>query len=59
MSTEELLNILSRYDNKRKVKCIYRKLRRLGLDKISKLQNISINELNQDEKLQKKSINKL
>ena len=31
MSTEKLLNTLSRYDSKRKVKSIGRKLRRPGL----------------------------
>ena len=33
MSNEELLNTLSRYDSKRKVKSIRIKLRRLGLKK--------------------------
>ena len=40
MSTEELLNTLSRYDTRRKVKSIRRKLQRLGLEKIAKIQNI-------------------
>ena len=43
MSTEELLNTLTRYDVKLKVKGIHRKLRRLGLEKIAKIQNISKN----------------
>ena len=59
MSTEELLNTLSRYDSKRKVKSIHRKLQRLGLEKIAKIQNISINDLNKAEKLQEKSIDEL
>ena len=59
MSTEELLNTLSRYDARRKVKSIRRKLRRLGLVKIAKIQNVSINELNKAEKLQEKSIDEL
>ena len=44
MSTEELLNTLSRYDNRRKVKSIRRKLKRIGLEKIVKIQNISKND---------------
>ena len=52
MSTEELLNTLSRYDNGRKVKSIRRKLKRIGLQKIAKIENISKNELNKAEKLQ-------
>ena len=59
ISTEELLNTLNRYDAKRKVKSICRKLRRLGLEKIAKIQNISKNELNKAEKLQEKSIDEL
>ena len=59
MSTEELLNTLSRYDARHKVKSIHRKLRRLGLEKIAKIQNISINDLNKAEKLQEKSIDEL
>ena len=51
MSTEELLNAVSRYDARRKVKSIRRKLRRLGLEKIAKIQNISINDLNKAKKL--------
>ena len=59
MSDEDLLNRLIRYDSKRKVYSIRRKLQRLGLEKIVKIQNISINELNKATKLQKKSIDKL
>ena len=59
MSTEELLNTLSRYDTRRKVKSICRKLRRLRLEKIAKIQNISINDLNKAEKPQEKSIDEL
>ena len=59
MSTEELLNNLSRYDNRHKVKSIRKKLKRIGLEKIAKIQNMSKNELNKAEKLQEKSINEL
>ena len=59
MSDEDLLNRLIRYDSKRKVYSIRRKLQRLGLEKTAKMQNISINELNKAKKLQKKSIDKL
>ena len=45
MSSEELLNTLSRYDSKCKVKSIRRKLTRIGLENIAKIQNISKNEL--------------
>ena len=55
MTTEELLNTLRRYDSRRKVKSTHRKLLRIGLEKIAKIQNISKNELNQGEKLQRKS----
>ena len=44
MSTEELLNTFSRYDSKCKLKSIRIKLRRLGLEKIAKMQNISKND---------------
>ena len=59
MSTEELLNTLSRYDARRKVKSIHRKLWRVGREKVAKIQNISINELNKAENIQKKSIDEL
>ena len=45
MSTEELLNALSRYDSKRKVKSNGRKLLKIKLGKNAKIQNISKNEL--------------
>ena len=54
MSAQELLNTFSRYDARHKVKSIRRKLRRLRLEKITKIQNISINKLNKAENLQKK-----
>ena len=54
-STQELLNnTLSRYDNKRKVKSNRRILPKIKLEKIAKTQNISKNELNKDENMQKK-----
>ena len=59
MSTEELLNILSRYDSKRKVKSNRRKLFKMKLEKIAKIQNISKNNLSRAEKLQNKSIDEL
>ena len=59
MSTQELLNTLSRYDSRRKVKSNRRKLLEIGLEKIAKIQNISKNELNPAKKLQKKSIDEL
>ena len=59
MSTKELLNTLSRYDSKRNVKSNSKKLSKIGLEKIAKMQNISKNELNKAEKLQKKSIDEL
>ena len=59
MSTEELLDTLSRYDSRRKVKSNRRKLLKIKLEKIAKIQNISKNELNKAEKLQNKSIDEL
>ena len=59
MSTKELLNTLSRYDSKRKVKSNRRKLLKIKLEKIAKIQNISKNELSKAEKLQNKSIDEL
>ena len=41
MSTEELLNILSRYDSGRKVKNNRKKSLKIKLEKIAKIQNIS------------------
>ena len=40
MSTQELINILSRYDSRRKVKN-NRKTLKIGLEKIAKIQNVS------------------
>ena len=59
MSTKELLNTLSRYDSRRKVKNTRRKLVKLGLGKTAIKQNISKNELKQAQKLQEKSIDEL
>ena len=59
MSTEELLNTLSRYDSKRKVVSSNRKLSKLNLKKITEIQNISEKDLNRAEKLQNKSIDEL
>ena len=53
MSTEELLNTLSRYDSRCKVKSNHEKLSEIKLEKITKIQNISKNELNKAENLQK------
>ena len=55
MSTKKLLNTLNRYDNRRKDG----KLSVIGLEKIAKIPNILKNEVNQAEKLQRKSIDKL
>ena len=59
MTTQELVNTLNRYDSRCKVKSIPRKLTEIGLGKTAKIQNISKNELNQTENLQKKSIDEL
>ena len=59
MSTEELLNTISRYDSKRKVKNNSKTLSKIKLEKIAKIQNISENELRKSEKLQNKSIDEL
>ena len=59
MSTEELLNTLSRYDSKRIVQSNRRKLLKVKLEKIAKIQNISKNELSKAEKLQNKTIDEL
>ena len=59
MSPEELLNTLSRYDSRRKVKSNRRKLFKTKLDKIAKIQNISKNELRKAEKQKNKSIDEL
>ena len=59
MTTQELINTLSRYDSRRKVKNTCKKLLKIGLEKIAKIQNISKNELNQAKKLQSKSTDEL
>ena len=48
-SNKKLLNSLNRYDSRYNRE----KLSKIGLGKIVKIQNISKNELNQGEKLQK------
>ena len=55
MSTKKLINTLNRCDSKRKVE----KLSKIGLGKVATILNISENEVNQAEKLQIKSIDKL
>ena len=55
MSTKRLINKLNRHDNKRK----HKRISKIGLEKITKLPNISENKLNQIEKLQRKSIEEL
>ena len=55
MSTKKLINTLNRYDSKRKSE----KLSYIGLGKVAKIPNISENEVNQAEKLQRKSIDEL
>ena len=59
MSTEELLNVLSRYNSKPKVKTNHKKLLKMKLEKIAKKQNISRNELRKAKKLQNKSLDEL
>ena len=59
MSTEELLNAVSRYDSKCKVKTNHKKLLKMKLEKISKIQNISRNDLHKVTKLQDKSLDDL
>ena len=57
MITQELMNILTRYDSRGKVKNNRKRLLKMGLEKI--LRNISKNESNQAIKLQRKSIGEL
>ena len=52
---KKLLNTLNRYDSKRKGE----KLSKIGLGNVTKITNISENEVNQAEKLQRKSIHEL
>ena len=59
MSTDELLNALSRYDSKCKVKSNHKKLTKINLKKIAKIQNNSINYLNRAKKLQNTSLDDL
>ena len=51
MSTKKLINKLNRHDHKGK----HKKISRIGPEKITKLQTISGNELNQVKKLKKKN----
>ena len=51
MSTKKLINKLNRHDHKGK----HKKTSRIGPEKITKLQTISDNELNQVKKLKKKN----
>ena len=53
MSTKKLINKLNRHDHKGK----HKKISRIGPEKITKLQTISDNELNQVKKLKKKKKN--
>ena len=59
MSTKELLNTLSRYDSRCKVKNTRKKLLKIKLEKVAKIQNISKSDLSKAEKLQNKSIHEL
>ena len=59
MSKKELLNTLIRYVSKRKVKKIHEEFLKLGQEKITEIQTISKNELNQVKKFSEKSINEL
>ena len=59
MSTKDLLNTLSRYDSRRKVKNNRKKLLKIKLVKVDKIQNISKNELGKAERLQNKSLDEL
>ena len=59
MSTEKLLNTFSRYDSRCKVKNNCTKMLKIKLDKVTKIQNISKNNLSKAEKLQNKSIDEL
>ena len=44
MSTKKLLNTLSRYDSRCKVKNTRKKLLKIKLEKVAKIQNISKND---------------
>ena len=54
MPIHELLNSLSRYDSRRKVKSNRRNLLKIKLEKFAKIQNISKNEINHVQNLKKK-----
>ena len=55
MFTKQLINTFNRYDSKRKGK----KLLQIGLGKVTKKPNSSESKVNQAEKLQRKSTDKL
>ena len=59
MSIQEVLDNLGRYDSRRKVKSNRRKLLKIKLVKIAKIQNNSKSESNKAEKLHNKSIDEL
>ena len=59
LSTKDLLNALSRYDSRSKVKNNCKKLLNIKLERVAKMQNISKNDLSKPEKLQNKSIGEL
>ena len=59
MSTEEFIDTLRTYDTKRKVNSNHRKILKMGLEKIAKIQNNSKKDLSMVEKLQNKSIDEL
>ena len=59
MSTEVLVDTISRYDTKCKVNSNRTTILKMGLEKIAKIQNISKNELRKAKNLQSKSINQL
>ena len=54
MSTKEFLNTLRTYDSRRKVKNNRKKLLKIQLEKVAKIQNISKNDLSKTEKLENK-----
>ena len=59
MYLQELINTLSRYDSRCKIKNNHKKILKIGLEKIAQIQNISKNELNQAKKLLRKSEDEL
>ena len=54
MSTKELMNTLSRYDSRRKVKNIRKKLSGIGLEKIAKIQKYFKKWIKSSQKATKK-----